>query len=135
LNPAVNKQLHDELAEIPSVLAVLRETDKLVREEIKKTTERIQTPVDRTEGISPICPVHGVKMRSKQVPILYGLLNPFPDDPTPDVRRHQFPYALTYWPAGCVERDPINAIIYICPECQGAEKRWRSEHRSSEQLR
>jgi len=37
---------------------------------------------------------------------------------------------LNYWRGGCIIRDKSKALVYICPECQRAEKRWIREQKS-----
>ena len=88
----------------------------------------LQAGRDTTKGVSNVCPVHKAQMRIARAPIVYGLLMVRPTDPPRDVRSREFPFALDYLAGGCVVGDYTEAKIYICPDCQHAEKQWRKTH-------
>lgn len=122
------ERVREQLAEIQRIRAALVQKEKALREELKI----LEGALDTTESVSNICPVHSVKMQTKRVPIGYGMRAQSPTAPPFDVRKREFPFALNYWRGGCETSDlsPADAVIYICPGCQRAEKKWSNEHRS-----
>ncbi|MEA3187067.1 MAG: hypothetical protein QOD99_897 [Chthoniobacter sp.] len=118
------ERLHGELREIQQVRETLDQRERAVTARI----EEIQAGRDTTNGISNVCPVHNSQMRIVRAPITYGVPLVRPGDPPPDVRSREFPFALEYWPGGCVVGDYTRAKIYVCPVCQRAEKQWKKTH-------
>ena len=112
-----------ESEEIQEILPILAESEHYWASLLKK----IEAGRDTTEGVSNICPAHNRRMRVIRVPIAYGLLA-IRRDPSLERRQQEFPFARDYWPGGCVVGPYTEAKIYICPDCQRAEKEWRKAH-------
>lgn len=115
-----------DLEEIQLLRTSLDGQEKFLHEVQKKLEARRDTIVDATIGVSGICPVHHVKMGVQRVPIAYGLLIAGPTSPPFHVEKRDFPFARSYWPGGCIVdgASPRRALIYICTDCQRAEKKW-----------
>ena len=113
-----------ESEESQEILPILAEREHYWASLLRK----IEAGRDTTEGVSNICPAHNRKMRVIRVPIAYGLLAIRRSDPSLELRHQEFPFALDYWPGGCVVGPYTEAKIYICPDCQRAEKEWRKAH-------
>jgi hypothetical protein len=72
-------------------------------------------------------------MQPTEVPIFYGtplkLDNPEayfePNQPRADTRSKLFPHSERSCWGGCTLGDERTARIYICSECESAEKQWR----------
>jgi hypothetical protein len=118
------ERLRGRLAEIQQVRAVLEKQEQFISEGLKE----LKIPLDTTQGVSNFCPVHKIRMGVRRVHIAYGLLMPRLTDPPFDLRKRQFPFALDYWRGGCIIQGKSTALIYICPECQRAERQWISDH-------
>ena len=110
----------------------LDQQEKFLREVQKRLEAERDSTVDATIGFSSICPVHHAKMRVQRVPIAYGLLVHGTASPPFDVRERNFPFAEGYRRGGCVVSDysPRRALIYICTNCQRAEKEWINERKT-----
>ena len=113
-----------ESEEIQEILQILTERERAYATILKK----IEAGRDTTEGVTNICPAHKTKMRVIRAPISYGLPGYGPHDPSPTVRLREFPFALDYWLGGCVVGAYTEAKIYVCSDCQRAEKQWRKQH-------
>ncbi len=76
-----------------------------------------------------ICKLHGTKLKTKKVPIHYGM-------PTYDgawaVQEQLFPNAKSYFVGGCVidSDNPSDQEALVCEECREAEALWRKENDS-----
>jgi hypothetical protein len=70
-------------------------------------------------------------MTKTNVPIVYGLvrLNAW-GKALEAATTNNFPHAEEAVLGGCIVDTPIQAIIYICPNCQAARQRWQAEHKS-----
>jgi hypothetical protein len=79
-----------------------------------------------------ICEVHKEKMAWKEVPIVYGLIQPKPGEPSATMERRQFPHRYEVSFGGCVVglRSPKTKTIYVCEECKEAYAAWRSKNRA-----
>jgi hypothetical protein len=68
-----------------------------------------------------------------EVPIVYGLLLEF-SNPSPYLkaasaaREAKFPHAERWSWGGCCVADARTKRIYICAECERAEKEWEVAH-------
>ena len=89
--------------------------------------------LDRTKGISNICPVHHVAMEVRSRPIIYGLtLGSGPSTEIQaigmefqQVQPRLFPFALQDSSAGgCVVKKEKIERFYVCAECVAAESQW-----------
>ncbi len=111
------------LAEVRMMQATLDRNEKKLRQDLNE----IVPPRDTTKGVNRTCPIHKAEMRVRRVPIVYGLLA---SDSPPEIKQRVFPYARSWWWGGCVitPHAPDEAIIYVCPACQRAEKRWMATH-------
>jgi hypothetical protein len=79
---------------------------------------------DWRHGASDICPVHHVTMSTEVVHGLAGVI-----DPTPaygDARSRLFPHAGIDYGPDMYRQD--RGMIYVCPSCVQARKKWRKEH-------
>lgn len=86
--------------------------------------------LDTTAHQSVTCPTHHLTMTKLKVKISYGLIR-FPEpQPSFQVQRSEFPFARDHYLGGCVIRrdSPKDALIYVCPECKAAEKKWYDAH-------
>jgi hypothetical protein len=86
---------------------------------------------DRTRGASVTCEVHGWRMAKTNVPISYGLirLNEY-GLARQAASTNNFPHADQCVLGGCIVGTPTQAVIYVCPECQKAQKEWEARHGS-----
>src|SRR4051812_7193604 len=109
-------RLRAELKEIEQV----RQTLKQREQEIAIRIKDIRAGRDTTAGISNICPVHKTKMGKVKVPIAFGVAMIKPTDPSPDLRKREFPFARRHWEGGCVLGDYTEAQIFVCPKCRQA---------------
>ncbi len=77
-----------------------------------------------------VCSVHNVQMTVAEVPIVYGLLLEF-SSPSPyraaatAAREAQFPHSERWSWGGCCVTVDRTTRIYICTECERAEKQWK----------
>lgn len=88
---------------------------------------------DYTVGRSEICAVHQVKMTRTSVPIMYGL--PLWNEKTTARSKASaklFPHAGDSLEGGCLvdSRNPKQAMVFVCPDCQGKSQRWDLEHQN-----
>ena len=121
----IQQELREELKEIQKEQQRLTQRHR----ELAARLKEFEAGRDTTKGVSNICPVHKSEMRIVRAPISYGLHRYYgPHDPSLSVRHREFPFALNYWLGGCVVGDYTEAKIYICPDCQRAEKEWRKAH-------
>ncbi len=120
----IQQELREELKEIQRDLQTLTQRER----ELAVRLKELEAGRDTTKGVSNICPVHKTEMRIVRAPIYYGLHGYAPRDSSLSVRHREFPFALNYWLGGCVVGDYTEAKIYICPDCQRAEKQWRKKH-------
>jgi hypothetical protein len=94
------------------------------------TFDRLQGTLDTTAQQSATCPTHHLTMTKLKVQISYGLIR-FPEpQSSSEVRQSEFPFARDKYLGGCVVRRdaPKYALIYLCPECKAAEKKWHDAH-------
>jgi hypothetical protein len=91
-----------------------------------------RTTTDYTRGRSDRCEVHGTKMTRASVPIEYGLvrLNEWGKQ-LQTASTNSFPHAQESVLAGCIVENATQAVIYACPTCQEARKKWEAEHPKS----
>jgi hypothetical protein len=66
--------------------------------------------VNRTKGLSSVCPVHRATMTRERVDIV-GIGAPIERD-------EAYPYAGYPEYGGCIPPQPMWARVYACPECQ-----------------
>jgi hypothetical protein len=96
----------------------------------ESTLDQLQGTIDTTTHLSATCPTHHLTMTKLKVQISYRLIR-FPEpQPSSEVRRSEFPFARDKYLGGCVVRRdaPKYALIYLCPECKTAEKKWYEAH-------
>ena len=134
-SPNVEEMLRAELKKVQQDRKTVREETQEVlkilderEREILAKLRKVEASLDKTKGISPICPTHNIKMRVERVPVAGGMKILDRNDPPWDVRQREFPFALDYFPGGCVTKDNLKAKVYICPDCQRADKQWRKTH-------
>jgi hypothetical protein len=116
---AENRRSQKEFRESLEMREILLVEERAILARIQKLTQS----ADKTRGVSPICPVHKVKMEKARVGIRYGMLR---WDPAAEVRPKLFPFARDFIPGGCVITDdsPGHGTAYRCKWCVEAEKRW-----------
>ncbi len=68
-------------------------------------------------------------MVKTNVPIYYGLirLNDW-GKALASSSKQNFPNAEASVLGGCIAENPTQAVIYVCPRCLEARKKWESEH-------
>lgn len=74
------------------------------------------------------CPVHGVFLDRRIVPIRYGL--PHGSGPS-DSELARFPFGREWVAGGCCLGVPHRALILQCPECVIERRAWNRSHQSS----
>src|SRR5437588_9509127 len=88
---------------------------------------------DYTRGTSDRCEVHGVRMTKAGVPIEYGLVRLSELGKALQIAStNSFPHAQESLLAGCIVGDATQAVIYVCPACQEARRKWELEHPKSD---
>ena len=130
-------QRKHEIASHPNDATIRRESEE-IQEVLRTLAERehdyasilnrIEAGRDSTKGVNNICPVHKRQMRVIRAPIAYGMPLILRSDPSPALRQAEFPFARNYWLGGCRVGPYTEAKIYICLDCQRAEKQWRKTH-------
>jgi hypothetical protein len=70
-----------------------------------------------------MCPVHGVKMKSTKLRVVYGMPSKQEFEEM-RIGKSLFPYGRDYVLAGCVVRPEKFRKGFICPECVKARNRW-----------
>ena len=96
----------------------------------QSSLDRLKGTVDTTTKQSDVCPAHGVRMAKRQVEITYGLPPASSPQPAREVRAHKFPFGEPLYLGGCVVSDdsPKYALVYVCPQCELAAKKWFQAH-------
>ena len=84
------------------------------------------TTEDQTQGESPICEVHQIKMTTKHVPIWYGL---YADPPAEYFEaKDSFPHAWGHVLGGCMidmsRFHKRHALVFSCPRCEANRAEW-----------
>ena len=77
------------------------------------------------------CQLHKREMSKKTVPVVFGLNGVSKEDKVPaDTRVRFFPHAAEYSASDQAGQKsaPKTAAVYVCPDCQAAEKKWKQEH-------
>ena len=75
------------------------------------------------------CEVHHSRMERKEVRIIYGLVLPGPDAPSPDTERRLFPHGQEILLGGCISTpDRPTGNIYVCSECKKAYAKWKADN-------
>jgi hypothetical protein len=77
------------------------------------------------------CLLHKRDMSPKKVPVVFGFNDTAKDDPVPaDARVRFFPHAAEFSVNSHAgeKGTPKTAKVYVCPDCQNAEKKWKQEH-------
>ena len=70
------------------------------------------------------CELHGTILRSRKVPVSYGL--PVPDPDLWEARTKLFANSKSYVLGGCcVGSLGSDYEVWVCAECRKAEARWR----------
>lgn len=94
------------------------------------------SPLDCTVGKPAACELHRIEMTRTLVPIRYG----FPPwnkkiEARHDASKRDFPNADDHVAGGCVveRRNPTQAMIFVCPDCQRKAQQWDSEHPKARQ--
>ena len=72
---------------------------------------------------SDICPVHGVKMESKVLRVVYGLPSKREFEEM-KIAKTRFPFGKDYVLGGCVLKPVHETKGYVCPKCVAARKEW-----------
>lgn len=71
-----------------------------------------------------ICELHDVKMRTIELPIVYGLLSEERTDFLV-ARLNQFPNTYdSAVPGGCIVEPEQSALVYVCPVCEQVQDKW-----------
>jgi hypothetical protein len=87
------------------------------------------TTVDGTRGRSDICELHHVHMDKKKVQIIYGLMGATDFSLAYHAAStNSFPHADDVALGGCIVDTPKFALIYSCPQCEQARKKWEIEY-------
>jgi hypothetical protein len=79
---------------------------------------------DWRHGVSDLCPVHHVVMRTEVVYGLAGVIDPTRD--YADARPRFFPYAGIDYSPDMYSKE--RGMIYVCPACVQAKNVWLKEH-------
>ena len=88
-----------------------------------------KTTVDGTRGRSDICELHHVRMDKKPVRIVYGLMAATPYSIAyHTASTNSFPHADDVAGGGCVEGPEKFVLLYSCPMCEQARKKWEIEY-------
>jgi hypothetical protein len=77
------------------------------------------------------CLLHKHDMIRKRVPVVLGYNFQPVDDTVPQAMRvESFPHSLEAFLSANAgkKRTPKTALVYICPDCQEAEKKWKQGH-------
>jgi hypothetical protein len=77
------------------------------------------------------CLLHDRDMTRKTVPVVFGYNDVAKDDPVPaDTRVRFFPHAAEFSVSDRAgqKHTPTTATVYICPDCQEAERKWKQDH-------
>ena len=80
--------------------------------------------------MSELCPVHGVPLEMRSVPIRYGL----PADPPKDyweIHERLFPLGDEFVSGGCDVEEKRREVVSFCEVCHAANIAWNLEHGSS----
>lgn len=84
-----------------------------------------KTTVDGTRGYSDICELHHVHMDKKKVRIVYGLMGATDFSLAYHAAStNSFPHADDLAGGGCIEGPEQFVLIYSCPVCEQARKKW-----------
>jgi hypothetical protein len=75
-----------------------------------------------------ICPVHGVKMESKTLRIVYGMPSQL-EFAEMRIAKTRFPFGRDYVLGGCVVKTPKTTGGFICPNCVQARKAWLEKNK------
>jgi hypothetical protein len=84
--------------------------------------------IDGTAGKDSHCEVHSCEMLRSRVPVRYGLAIGAAGPAPADIRLARFPHARTTYLGGCTitPTSPHYAYIYVCRECQAAQRAFSS---------
>jgi hypothetical protein len=81
----------------------------------------LASPAARAD--SDICPVHGVKMGSKTLRVVYGMPSKREFEEM-KVAKTRFPFGKDYVLGGCVVQPAHEVKGYVCPKCVAARQEW-----------
>lgn len=70
-----------------------------------------------------VCPLHGVTMTRKEVPIIYGMPSQAEFEEM-RVAKAKFPFGREYRLGGCILKPEKTAKIYVCEKCVAARNAW-----------
>jgi hypothetical protein len=73
--------------------------------------------------VTDICPVHGIKMQSVKMRVVYGMPSRLEFEEK-RVGKSLFPYGRDYILAGCVVKPEKFRQGFICPKCVKARNEW-----------
>jgi hypothetical protein len=85
-------------------------------------------PLTAVPPASDICPVHGVRMESKALRIVYGMPSPREFEEM-RIAKTRFPHGRDFVLGGCVVRPAKTVEGFICPKCVLARKVWLEENK------
>jgi hypothetical protein len=85
--------------------------------------------VDYTRGVSAVCWLHGTQMTKTNVSVEYGLirLNDW-GKARQAASSNSFPNAAACVLGGCIAETPTQAVVYVCSQCELAQRKWESRH-------
>ena len=75
-------------------------------------------------GASPFCRRHGQLMRTRTVPVKYGLI--VEPSALGSARKTSFPNANTSWRGGCLSGEASYAVVWSCASCEASERAWKA---------
>lgn len=80
-----------------------------------------------------ICPLHGIKMKSSRLPMVYGMPSQLEFEEM-RVGKSLFPYGRVYLLAGCVVKARKFSQGFICFECVKARNTWMASKKRWNEL-
>jgi hypothetical protein len=83
----------------------------------------LASPVPAASPDPAICPVHGIKMESKELRLVYGMPSKAEFEEM-RVAKTRFPHGKDYLLAGCVVRPAKTVQGFVCPKCVEAREAW-----------
>ncbi len=80
----------------------------------------IALPSRATEDV---CPLHGIKMTRKEVPIVYGMPSQAEFEEM-KVAKEKFPFGREYKLGGCILKPQKTTKAHVCEKCVAARNAW-----------
>jgi len=77
-----------------------------------------------------VCEIHHRKMQRIDARIIYGLIASRQPYPTLGEVNSQFPHYQEVSFGGCVVGAKKTELMFVCPDCKAAHKKWEKEHPS-----